>query len=231
VRAVERNGEREVRQPEVLRRVIRPETAATLTAIMEAVTERGTARTAKLDRYQVAGKTGTAKQVVDGRYSDTDYNASFVGFVPSRRPAFTILIVIDRPRSGSHYGGAVAAPVFKRIAEAALRQWGVPPTIDPLPPVILADDREPTVRRPAAPAISPASVPLGGQALMPDVRGLSLRTAVRTLADAGLETSVSGSGLVVDQTPAPGEPIAPATWGAIRLDRRGQERTTRGDGR
>ena len=87
--------------------------------------------------YTIAGKTGTASKLVNGRYSQTDYHASFVGFVPSRQPAFTILVVVDAPHAGSHYGGSVAAPIFQRIADAALRHAGVAPTINPLPPVLV----------------------------------------------------------------------------------------------
>ena len=99
--------------------------------------EGGAARRAIRSPARPARRTRSS----NGRYSDTDYNASFVGFVPSRRPAFTILVVIDTPRAGTHYGGAVAAPIFKRIAEAALQQLGVPPTINPAPPVIVAARR------------------------------------------------------------------------------------------
>ncbi len=232
VRAVTQDGQREVYAPKVVRRAIAPETAATLTAIMEGVTERGTATLARLDRYQVAGKTGTAKKVLPGGgYSDGEYNASFVGFVPSRRPVFTILVVIDTPRAKGYYGGVVAAPIFKRIAEAGLLHLGVPPTIDPVPPVIVASDRD---ARPAparrVPAIIPAAVPLGGS-LMPDVRGLNMRTAVRALGDAGLVVRVNGSGLVVDQQPEAGTPIMPGHLGTIQLARRLPRQPDSGEGR
>ena len=87
--------------------------------------ERGTAKAAQIDGYTIAGKTGTAAKLVNGRYSNSDYNASFVGFVPSRKPALAIIVVIDSPH-GAHgyYGGTVAAPIFKRIAEASLRHLG-----------------------------------------------------------------------------------------------------------
>ena len=89
---------------------------------MEGVVERGTGKRAQIAGYTVAGKTGTAKKLVNGSYSGhSDYNVSFVGFVPSRKPAFTIVVVVDSPTDGVGYGGAVAAPIFKRIAEAALR--------------------------------------------------------------------------------------------------------------
>ena len=105
------------------------ETAAELTEIMEAVVERGTAKQAKVFGYTVAGKTGTAEKLVNGRYSGSQHYASFVGFVPSRQPELTILVVIDGPQKPLYTGGAVAAPVFRRIAEAALRHLAIPPTI------------------------------------------------------------------------------------------------------
>ena len=222
VRAVIRDGQREVRQPELIRRVIQPQTAATLTAIMEAVVERGTARQAQLDRYPVAGKTGTTQKVMPGGgYSQTDHVASFVGFVPSRRPALTILVVIDTPRTRGHYGGGVAAPIFQRIADGALRQLGVPPTIDPVPPILRTDGRTAPVARPGRPEIIRTSALVeGSQALVPDVRGLGARAALRILARAGLTPRVEGAGVVVSQTPEPGAPVEPGVPGVLRLERR-----------
>ncbi len=140
VRAFIRNGHREDVARNVVRRAIAPETAATVTEIMEAVVERGTAKSfAQIDGYTVAGKTGTASKIVNGRhYSKSDYNASFVGFVPSRRPAVVIVVVIDSPHAHGYYGAVVSGPVFKRIAEATLRHLGVGPTLNAPPPVIVA---------------------------------------------------------------------------------------------
>ena len=69
--------------------------------MMEGVVERGTAKRARIAGYTIAGKTGTAAKVVNGRYSRSDYNVSFVGFVPSRAPLFTIIVVLDSPRGAS----------------------------------------------------------------------------------------------------------------------------------
>ena len=102
---------------------------------MEQVVERGTARAAQIDGYTIAGKTGTAAKLVNGHYQKSDYNASFVGFMPSRKPALTILVVIDSPHGNGYTGGAVSAPVFKRIAEAALTYLGVGPNLNAPPPV------------------------------------------------------------------------------------------------
>ena len=106
---------------------------------MEEVVERGTAKPAQIPGYTIAGKTGTAAKLVDGNYSHIDYNGSFVGFIPSQRPAVTILVVLDSPH-GPHgyYGGNVSAPIFKRIAEATLRYLGVGPTLNPAAPVVVA---------------------------------------------------------------------------------------------
>ncbi len=227
VRATIAGGVRQVVEPTIRRRAILPETAATVTSLLEEVVRRGTARAAALERYQVAGKTGTAKKVVNGRYSETEFNASFVGFVPSRRPALTIVVVIDTPRGGEYYGGKVAAPVFRRIAEAALRELGVPPTINPVPAVVVADASAGRARPVAVTELRPTLARLDGRPLMPDVRGLSGRTAVRILNGAGLTTRVTGDGFVVEQSPQPGEPIEAGGWGALRLAR-GVEGTTPG---
>ena len=105
---------------------------------MEQIVERGTATFAQVDGYTIAGKTGTAAKLVNGRYSHTDYYASFVGFLPSRNPVATIIVVIDSPHAHGYYGGPIAGPVFQRIAEATLRHFGVSPTLDAPPPVLVA---------------------------------------------------------------------------------------------
>jgi cell division protein FtsI (penicillin-binding protein 3) len=111
-------------------RVLSEKTARTMLSIMRGVTEdqHGTARQAALDGYAVAGKTGTAQKVVKGKYGA--FIPSFIGIVPADKPRLVITVVIDEPE-GEHRGGAVAAPVFKQIAEAALRYLSVPrdPTI------------------------------------------------------------------------------------------------------
>jgi cell division protein FtsI (penicillin-binding protein 3) len=222
VGAVVRNGRREATEPRVLRRAISADTAATLTAMMEGVVSaRGTAPSAILTSYQAAGKTGTAKKVVNNRYSDTDYNSSFVGFVPSRRPVYTILVVIDTPRAGSYYGGSVAAPAFKRIAEAALRHAGVPTTTDPVPPVFVSA-AVPTLpnRPPRPPSLVSALTPIGGLTLMPDVTGLGAREAIQVLTSVGLTVRPRGAGFVARQFPEPGAPVDRGGWGVIELERR-----------
>ncbi len=137
VRAVIRDGRRLPVPHKVLGRVATTSTMTTLTEIMEKVVEEGTGERAQVAGYTVAGKTGTAKKLVNGSYrGHSDYNVSFVGFVPSRKPVFTIVVVVDSPHRVSPYGGVVAAPIFQRIATAALRQYGVPASIDAPEPVL-----------------------------------------------------------------------------------------------
>ncbi len=192
----------------VIRRAVEPGTAAMLTTIMEAVVERGTGHAARLGGYTVAGKTGTAAKVVDGRYSKTDYFSSFVGFVPSRDPELTILVVIDTPRGDAYYGGAVAAPVFGRIAEAALRYLRVPPTLNPAPPVLVSRARTEAarpVRTHLTVSSPPAPVGLRQPGSgMPDLRGMSARRALLALARFGAEARLVGDGFVVAQVPEAG---------------------------
>jgi len=220
VRAVVRDGVREPVEPKVLRRAIQPETAATLMSFLENVVSRGTARAARLARHQAAGKTGTAKKAIPGGYSQTDRVSSFVGVVPSRDPRFAVLVLIDTPRNGQVYGGAIAAPVFKRIAEAAVRLYGVAPTVDPEPPYVVPPDRSAiAVTAAHVDTAPPATVRLGGRTLMPDLRGLSARDAIAALHEIGLRVRLAGSGSVHAQTPAAGEPVEPGEWGALQLRR------------
>ena len=223
VRAAYRDNRRYEVKPKVLRRTISLDTAAALTGIMEHVVEDGTGKGfAQIPGYTVAGKTGTANTLVNGRYSNSTY-ASFVGFVPSRDPKFTILVMLDSPRgTNGHFGGPVSGPIFRRIAEASLRYLGVAPTIDPAPPVLVArHDEHETAESEGAALESPiANVLVEAPAgTVPDVRGLSARDAMRKLAQAGLSARMTGDGYVVSQDPAPGEPIENRRVCRVTLER------------
>jgi membrane peptidoglycan carboxypeptidase len=227
VRAVIQNGVRKVIAPNPVRRAINEETAAELTTIMERVVadDIGTGNLAKIDGYQVAGKTGSAAKLVDGHYSHTDYNVSFAGFVPSRNPRLAIIVMIDTPRNGSPYGGSVAAPIWKSIAEATLRQLGVPRTINPIPPLLIRSAASPVdipavVNAPVVPTFTEA----GGAPLVPDVRGLSAREALRVLTRAGLSARVAGTGVVAVQMPEAGSPLERGASITLQLKRHGDNR-------
>ena len=232
VRAVIRDGRRQAVPRKVIDRAVTPDVAAELTDIMEGVVTDGTGKLSKVAGYTVAGKTGTAQKVVNGRYSNSDYNVSFVGFVPSRKPAFTIVVVVDSPHKMAPYGGTVAAPIFQRIADAALRQYGVTPSINAAPPILVARHEE----RPEQPAsvaipraapessdraiVTLANAAPGKAALFPDLRGLSAREALRVLAQLGLTARLNGAGIVSAQDPAPGAPVERGTSSTLWLERR-----------
>ncbi len=111
--------------------VLRPETATAMRSMLEmAVGSGGTAPRARIDGYRVAGKTGTARKLRDGRYV-SEYVASFAGFAPASKPRLVIAVMIDEPDAGQFYGGQVAAPVFAEVAERSLRTLQVPPDAAP----------------------------------------------------------------------------------------------------
>ncbi len=112
--------------------VFKPETMRLMRAMMMNTVRRGgTATRISVPGYTVAGKTGTANKVKDGRYV-RDTVASFVGIVPATQPRFIVAIMIDEPKKGSRFGGAVATPIFNKVASGVLRTFMVPPD-DPLP--------------------------------------------------------------------------------------------------
>lgn len=105
-----------------------PDTDRKIITMMKRVTQAGgTAKRAAIDGYYVAGKTGTSQKYITGKgYSHSRYFATFIGFVPADHPAFVLLVTADEPK-GSIYGGTVAAPTFKKIAEQALRYLSIKP--------------------------------------------------------------------------------------------------------
>jgi cell division protein FtsI (penicillin-binding protein 3) len=222
VRAVIRDGRRLPVPHKSLERVISRGTAVTMTDIMEKVVEDGTGTRAKIPGYAVAGKTGTAKKLVRGRYrGHSDYNASFVGFVPSRAPVFAIVVVVDAPHRVSPYGGVVAAPIFQKIADAALRHYGVPTSIN-APEPVLAGRWEEQLELTAGPVAPRAIVPLAGASneVFPDLIGLSAREATAILTRLGYTARLRGAGLVVEQKPEPGTPLDSSTAAVLTLERR-----------
>jgi cell division protein FtsI (penicillin-binding protein 3) len=106
------------------KRILSARTARMVIEMMIDAVARGTGRAAAIPGFAVAGKTGTAQKVIDGRYSDERYVSSFLGIVPARRPRLVVAIVLDEPR-GVRAGGAVAAPVFREVASFAIGRMGL----------------------------------------------------------------------------------------------------------
>jgi len=184
-------------QPNVIRRVMKPETARMVTAMLEQVVEEGgTGTKAQIAGVRVAGKTGTSQKVEPGtgRYSQDARVASFVGFLPADAPRLVIMVMVDEPQT-SKYGGMVAAPIFQAIGAAAMERMGIIPSE---PRRLL--EAAVTIVEPEAPA-----VPLG----VPSFLGLSKRLAVERARSLGWMVQVTGEGYVQSQTPAPGAAAAP----------------------
>ncbi len=207
-------AELEMAPPGVVRRAMKPETAGTLLAMMEGVTgPEGTAKRAQLPGIRVGGKTGTA-QKLDPRtrtYSNSKYQAWFVGVAPLDDPRLVIVVMLDEPKGAAHTGGAVAAPVFAKVAAAQLARLGILTT--PSEPILEVR----TARAAPAPqavtvapvmdeeALNSASelVRLGDRVLVPDFTDRSVEE-VRRQVNGILELVVSGEGRAVAQEPPPG---------------------------
>jgi len=196
-------------RPEVVRRAVSAETAATVSRWLVGVIEdeRGTGKRARLEGWRAAGKTGTAQKAdaVSGGYSADRHYSSFVGFAPADAPRIVIGVFVDEPK-GEIFGGEVAAPAFREVAEYAMKMLGVPPTagaVAAAPPPPPADEPEgpPPVEQ------TTRRTPPGSVAV-PALAGLPARAAVRTLEALDLAADLAGSGRVVGQSPPPGKVVA-----------------------
>ncbi|MGQ7246955.1 peptidoglycan D,D-transpeptidase FtsI family protein [Halomonas sp. V046] len=132
--AIANHGERlppsllRVNQAPVGEPVIRPDVADQVLGMMDEVVAPGTgARRGMVPGYSVAGKTGTVRKSGSAGYEENAYRSSFVGITPVSDPRIITVVMIDHPRGDSYYGGAIAAPVFSRVAGSALRILDVPP--------------------------------------------------------------------------------------------------------
>jgi cell division protein FtsI (penicillin-binding protein 3) len=213
----------DIREPEVVDHPFGPEAAAQMRQMLGLVVqEGGTGTRARLDHYSCGGKTGTAQKVKPdtGRYDRSLWVSSFIGFAPLENPRIVVVVVVDEPH-GKHYGGTVAGPVFKEIATRTLKTLGVPPLVDAI--AELPIDSSPLPQEAEAPEVvlsvddgtrAPLDMVAGelideldGQAAMPDLDGLTLRSALRRLGGQPVEIRVEGSGYLVEQIPSPGVPL------------------------
>ena len=209
-------------EPEPAGRVLDATWAKVLTDMMVGVTEAGgTGMRAAVSGFNVAGKTGTAQKVdpIAGGYSKDKRVASFMGFVPAEKPRIAILVVVDEPQT-SPYGGVVAAPAFAKMAEGILRYLGVFPRGESL--AVPDEEEAVVVEEEVVVEIYPPPVapPSNDANPMPDLRGLSVREALRVLADHGVEVTVEGSGRVQRQQPSPGAAIGSVGGVSLILEKR-----------
>jgi len=163
------------------KRVISSETAKFVRGLMRGVVERGTGRLANSEIVKIAGKTGTAQKAINGVYSKDKYYSSFIGFFPYEDPKYTMLVIIDEPGLDRYYGGEIAAPVFKKIAENIVK---------------------PEEHKNKSFKVYPWK--------LPDFTGLTLRDVLDALKLLKIDESkvvIKGNGRVVKQDPAPGTKI------------------------
>lgn len=228
--------------PTPVRQVVSPPVAKQVISMLESVVEKeGTAPRAYMEAYRVAGKTGTAQKPdpVAGGYSDKRV-ASFIGVVPAEDPRAVIYVVVDEPKTDV-YGGLVAAPAFKEIAEVAMPYLGVSPS-RPVATVVPAKaDAERAGRRlPNGKSTGAGQVSGGsgssstnasavaaltenapaGDVRVPDLGGKAGREAIASVLAASLEPRIEGTGRVVSQSPAPGTWVAKGAKVTLEMEPR-----------
>lgn len=186
-------GVTENTQTKVVRQVIDPATSEKVRGYLEQVVsdqDIGTGRHAYIDGYRVAGKTGTAVKVINGKYDYTKQVVSFVGFAPANDPKIAMIVVIDQPSDSKLGGGTAAAPVFKKIVSQVLPYMGISKVFD---------DGE------TKPKAEVASKKLMASYTAPTLTGKMLADAKKKLLADGISYTTVGSGnKVVKQYPASG---------------------------
>ena len=205
--------------PTVRRRAVSEQVARTVRELLVAVTEgQGTGVEAAIDGYRVAGKTATAQKTdpATGRYSMDKFIASFIGFVPAEKPVVAIAVTLDEPMV-DHAGGAVAAPIFRRVAQMSLKYRGLTPRgTDRADVAVLAKSpdpahatyallREAAGRKPAVQEVTGSGPVPAGKVRVPDMTGWTARAALKATLELGITPKISGTGLLVTQTPGPGQ--------------------------
>lgn len=195
--------------PKEVRRVITGKTSSIMRNLMKGVVTNGTGKNAESNILQVAGKTGTSQKLINGSYSKTEYNSSFIGFFPTDSPRAVCLILVNSPSVGK-YGGLVAAPVFKKIAErtalAYPLEYQPPKNVDEVKDeikVIYAKETDNAKNK----KDSYITNELKDNNLMPDLTNLSIRDAVQILSNLGIRYKIKGSGKIVQQSILPGETV------------------------
>jgi cell division protein FtsI (penicillin-binding protein 3) len=198
-------------EPRPVRRVVSADVAAEVRSFLRlAAGATGTGSRAQLDRYEVIGKTGTARNVVDGRYTN-QYTSSFAGLFPAEDPELVVVIRIVNPGAGAYYGGVVAAPLTRLMLQDALaaRHSALDRARFAERAVAIPRRALPRAEEPSAPivislpwqAVEPEDRP---RREVPDVRGMTVREAALLLHRRGFRVALEGRGRVASVHPAPG---------------------------
>jgi cell division protein FtsI (penicillin-binding protein 3) len=202
----------------VVRRVVSPTVTKEISEVLVGVIEDGTGRRAGLSTFAVAGKSGTTRAWSNGSYEEGAYFSSFVGFFPAEDPQVVILVKLDRPE-GAYYGGATAAPVIRATmtdilaSPRQLLDWTslgdlqIPPE-NPLPKSAMMLASNLSVGVTTSDITSESHVEVSSDTttvvVMPDVRGLTSRSAVSMIHELGLRVQWSGTGKILETNPRAG---------------------------
>lgn len=231
----------ETYSPQAVRKQIASEkTIKQLQDLLLGVVENGTAKNIKNENYKIAGKTGTAQKIINGKYVET-YYTSFAGYFPADRPKYSMIVVIDSPKGIAAYGGDVSAPVFKEIAD---RIYALDMELNPvdqtkifqaenlpskLPQIGAGKGEElqgifeqlgisaktPSAEDWISAAVSEDKISLKindtEKPVVPDVSGMPLRDALFILENKGLKVNYNGRGRVIEQSITPGTQLSPNT--------------------
>jgi cell division protein FtsI (penicillin-binding protein 3) len=227
------------------RRIASNSTIEKLKIMLEGVVERGTAQNIKNDYYKIAGKTGTAQKLINGRYQKQRYYASFAGYFPAEEPLYSCIVVIDDPKGWNRFGGDVSAPVFKEIADMIyaldlglhdtfkkefLAGEGTFPVIragkyDELNSLLntfgisnhLEKENVEWVRAGVNNNAIAWKANHSEGNIVPNVQGMTLKDALYLLENKGLKVSVTGTGRVLRQSVGPGNRISQGEKISIEL--------------
>ncbi len=210
--------------------IVSRETIRKAQSLLEGVCENGTGKSIQSKMFKIAGKTGTAQiSTGQGGYDKGLYLASFAGYFPADKPAYSMIVVVNKPQ-GSYYGGVVAGPVFKEVAEKVFALYtnyedlpeeetlfaSVPEVKNGLSrdllKVLNSLDVDTNGKKPSSlvaraikgeDAITFEEVDISGEKI-PDVRGMAPSDAVYLLENAGLHVRITGVGKVRSQSMSPG---------------------------
>ncbi|MBC8376531.1 MAG: transpeptidase family protein [FCB group bacterium] len=203
--------EQKIDHIDALRRVASEKTMHTMSDILEKAVSQGTGHNAFLPNLKIAGKTGTAKKLKNGKYV-SEYIASFASFYPSDDPEYTLIVTVDHPRTGGYTGGMVAAPIAKEIYRRIYNLKGR--DAEPYLQASVPKDRDESVNeapRSLQGQLLSAALPVlkinATQVTMPDLKGMSLKMSLSGLYAMGLKPIPHGSGRVIRQVPAAGKTL------------------------
>ncbi len=196
--------------PKPIRKVISESTSSIMRKLLSEVVNRGTAQQASLGFISIGGKTGTSQKLVDGSYSKSHYNTSFIGFFPVKDPQLIILVHYNSPQL-ARYGGLVAAPVFKKIAERIVEK-----EIDTFEkyfndkysPKIFYSDINSIQNKNFDKSENNNLTKYSTNRIMPDLINHPLSEALSILNRLGINYKVKGNGIVVEQSIPAGSKIS-----------------------